>query len=1656
MDCDHANLGRFASTADLRFRKFFAEVKGAVIKTMSERDLPVFSRLVNGAPAPLRSGGRPPSPLPTPPVSQPASPKPPPKSWSGPQEDHNQRITYWKQRTQEEQTQKQREGFLQSLKGWTGRNTGRSLIAEPGTCSWVVDDYAFLFWRTQRDCGTMFIMGEAGRGKSYLARDIVERLAAVYSADVVMSYHCTPGEKPAVWEYFTWNLISQHPRCFDAVPLQHRSRGADSPPMSAETFADIWNALRTHLAMRDAWLIVDGLEQTSDHIFKEFMDSVQKLRTPVTMPPGSLHSEPSTIKILFLARPTPGTNLARSRLTFTGITLPRVRADVEKYVDSRLGTQDFVLGSGSHLHESDLSKLRGDIVANTGAYWPYAKFAVEEAQKAVVLGKRIAVDVHDRMPEGLRTWLRGKMLAQLRKPRLDSLGRAVFTFLAGIPITKLFPLATLQDALLMFEEDGEGHDLAAALNRDWGDFVGVNLNEERRTGFLHESIAHVARSLLPSEQHSLNSAFMCINYLLLEDFADIRPLSASNYHGYGPWMERLMQKHPFYEYAGAQFLQSLAASGKLGIQLLPLLRAFFDQECPQYRTWCIWGLWSGNLPIDRAELESPIILTLVRGGCVDLLEYLLPPPAAALAPKSPKRAFFAALMSQKDHEGSFLEAEDWPETSDCNGHTPLIAAIMSRQEQASKFILQYSPNVNALSKWRGTALMACFGVAHATNSKAPLDLVEELICRGADVNTFHGNTGLTPLHYAAESGDVEGVRLLLSCGARVDTSGVTGHSPLEAALLSGDVATFAEIVDHGADVDVLSSVGSVLLYECIHKDRREMFEILLPLCDVNKRSAWGLTPLNEACRQEDRNSYIKRLLEHPDIDIDALEQIPGIRTSLSRIKAPDNSLSLSVKKQNYCAVEMLLHAGADPGLLPGMGASPVFLAAAVKNVDILKLLLRFNSPANACNPVSWPRTALCLAVEDQNEAIVDVLLEHGADPTVEDAYGVAGALSVAIDDVKDLNQRIVQMLLSARIPADVNFPDNTGYRPILAAVDRNNIDLVRALLDHGLDLSIWLQPHRLRSPLIQAAGRGNVEICRLLLEHEPGLLNAQFQELGNNQTPLAKAARAGKADTVRFLLERGALPNIQSTIYKESPLFLACQKGHLECVKILLEAAPEMVDVPDATGCLPWHIAMGDCNLKILEALLDAGASWAAKDRFGNSYLARGLFENNKPSEKVIDLLIKHGLDINAAQDACGRTALSLAIHHGKARHVKWLLSRGADPTRCEQSFWVEGRWETALPPATEAMDDELLDLMLEPQWGLLEHLGDIDEYGRSILSFGHDCRKPRILQAFDAHRSATGQDLLGPLLSKPNVLGLTPIDEAIGHVTTRPSARPAAKALVIDHINKVLALPTYSHNDHQELVYDIGYELLRFGGYDSQASALLSRVVSDPFVDRNDEGRYETLVARQPCAICGQDIMEIAFSCRFCWRWRCRGCRDNFRTRDPHDCDVVEVPIAKDDSFDLMKTLRAVATDLEAHETPCPDIEEGTQVSPDEAHLQSTLQLATLHAFNLLAFRRPLFTPFLDLAPSVQKLIDPWRDVIQEQRHFWEMDNMLFETHWTRRWQEMRYLNRGLAWAYDDEEDVKMMAVLGDVERLFDSQEDGDSDEKGSDVGDHEIVIPL
>lgn len=88
-----------------------------------------------------------------------------------------------------------------------------------------------------------------------------------------------------------------------------------------------------------------------------------------------------------------------------------------------------------------------------------------------------------------------------------------------------------------------------------------------------------------------------------------------------------------------------------------------------------------------------------------------------------------------------------------------------------------------------------------------LGAIERLLDQGADVNREGGMRAMPPLMAAAESGQMESLRLLLKRGADV-----SGHNASANALMfaahRGDTAMVRLLLARGADVDFTASSGA--------------------------------------------------------------------------------------------------------------------------------------------------------------------------------------------------------------------------------------------------------------------------------------------------------------------------------------------------------------------------------------------------------------------------------------------------------------------------------------------------------------------------------------------------------------------------------------------------------------------------------------------------------------------------------------------------------------------------------------------------------------------------------------------------------------------------------------------------------------------------------
>ncbi|KAJ3139800.1 hypothetical protein HK100_010977 [Physocladia obscura] len=138
---------------------------------------------------------------------------------------------------------------------------------------------------------------------------------------------------------------------------------------------------------------------------------------------------------------------------------------------------------------------------------------------------------------------------------------------------------------------------------------------------------------------------------------------------------------------------------------------------------------------------------------------------------------------------------------------------------------------------------------------------------------------------------------------------------------------------------------------------------------------------------------------------------------------------------------------------------------------------------------------------------------------------------------------------------------------------------------------------------------------------------------------------------------------------KMSPLLIAAKYGRADNVKFLIDAIGGGSAAADGTlltvGYAALHFACGLGHLNVVKVLLDAGASI---DLIDKKEKATPLMHVCKTGHlEIIKLLVSRGADIFAV-DNMGRTPLIHACKNGHVEVVVYLLSEGADADACDTS----------------------------------------------------------------------------------------------------------------------------------------------------------------------------------------------------------------------------------------------------------------------------------------------------------------------------------------------------------------------------------------------------
>ncbi|KAL8169008.1 UNVERIFIED_CONTAM: hypothetical protein K2H54_031349 [Gekko kuhli] len=176
-----------------------------------------------------------------------------------------------------------------------------------------------------------------------------------------------------------------------------------------------------------------------------------------------------------------------------------------------------------------------------------------------------------------------------------------------------------------------------------------------------------------------------------------------------------------------------------------------------------------------------------------------------------------------------------------------------------------------------------------------------------------------------------------------------------------------------------------------------------------------------------------------------------------------------------------------------------------------------------------------------------------------------------------------------------------------------------------------------------------------VLPSYPGTID---QRTLQEETPLYLATNKGHLECVHSLLQAGAEPDIANKA-RETPLYKACERKNVDAVRILMQYNAD-ANHRCNRGWTALHEAVGRNDLEIIDLLVKGGA----KVESANCYGITSLFVAAESGHlEALRYLAKCGAEINT-QASDKASALYEASKNGHDTIVKFLLSQGADANK--------------------------------------------------------------------------------------------------------------------------------------------------------------------------------------------------------------------------------------------------------------------------------------------------------------------------------------------------------------------------------------------------------
>lgn len=419
-------------------------------------------------------------------------------------------------------------------------------------------------------------------------------------------------------------------------------------------------------------------------------------------------------------------------------------------------------------------------------------------------------------------------------------------------------------------------------------------------------------------------------------------------------------------------------------------------------------------------------------------------------------------------------------------YSPLHTAVIGRNEAIFQLLIERKANVNARDIVGATALFSAVGLGRrsmvvtllengadanivnmegetalfklvtlcmlpglGTDRADPVILLDIMIRYHADIN-FRDHQGSTVLNHAIQqirkgriTSQVQDLIMhLLDNGADLLLQDHKGLAVLHYAADFDDITLLNELLRRNVDINAQDHRGYTALHHAVRNGRISCARCLLMNgAEAGALDGGGRTPLHYAvANATDETSTIIDQLISNDTTIDVVDH--------------NGQTPLHVAtNQGWIRIERLIVRGANVNFKDNFGWTPLIYAVHRSHTQLMTTLLLWHADPNI--RTLRTHTAAHFAANSGNLAIMELLVQHGADLNVKDLEGNTILLYAARH--KDMTQFLLEKGIQ---PA----ADATRYTSLHRAAVYGCSEVVGLLLGHGANA--WMSKEAWDSGLV--------------------------------------------------------------------------------------------------------------------------------------------------------------------------------------------------------------------------------------------------------------------------------------------------------------------------------------------------------------------------------------------------------------------------------------------------------------------------------------------------------------------------------------------------------------------------------------------------------------